>query len=145
MSRSSTRMNEAVAQAFSGGSRAPPGANEGNNIVRTVTNELDSARFDPLLVRAVAKNAATSLESVVAKADGLVRGLSFARMSLTPLVAGRVGPFGCYALGAHSHITASVEWAGCDVFVSLLDQVGEIDGRTRGERVYRHRAQHHRA
>lgn len=70
-------MSEAVAQAFSGGSRAPPGANEGNNIVRTVTNELDSARSDPLLVRAVAKNAATSLESVVTKADGLVgaRGL----------------------------------------------------------------------
>lgn len=67
-------MNEAVAQAFSGGSRAPPGANEGNNIVRNVTNELDSARFDPLLVRTVAKNATTSLESVVTKADGLVRG-----------------------------------------------------------------------
>lgn len=66
-------MNEAVAQAFSGGSRAPPGANEGNNIVRAVTNELDSARFDPLLVRAVAKNAATSLENVATKADGLVR------------------------------------------------------------------------
>ncbi|KAF8135797.1 hypothetical protein EV363DRAFT_1294575 [Boletus edulis] len=41
VSRSSTRMNEAVAHAFSGGSRALPGANEGNNIVRTVTNELD--------------------------------------------------------------------------------------------------------
>ncbi|KAH0827442.1 Golgi transport complex subunit 5-domain-containing protein [Lanmaoa asiatica] len=72
VSRSSTRMNEAVAQAFSGGSRAPPGANEGANIVRTVTNELDSARSDPLLVRTVAKNAATSLESVVTRADGLV-------------------------------------------------------------------------
>lgn len=66
-------MSEAVAQAFSGSSRVPPGANEGNNIVRTLTNELDSARSDPLLVRAVAKNAATSLESVVTKTDGLVR------------------------------------------------------------------------
>lgn len=73
VSRSSTRMNEAVAQAFSGGSRAPPGANEGINIVRAVTNELDSARFDPLLVRAVAKNAAASVENVATKADGLVR------------------------------------------------------------------------
>lgn len=73
VSRSSTRMNEAVAQAFSGGSRTPPSANEGNNIARTVTNELDSARFDPLLVRAVAKNAATSLESVTTRVDGLVR------------------------------------------------------------------------
>ena len=74
-------MNEAVAQAFSGGSRAPPATNEGNNIVRTVTNELDSARFDPLLVRVVAKNAAASLEAVVTKADGLVSGLPFPRMS----------------------------------------------------------------
>ncbi|KAF8441587.1 hypothetical protein L210DRAFT_3644853 [Boletus edulis BED1] len=41
VSRSPTRMNEAAAHAFSGGSRALPGANEGNNIVRTVTNELD--------------------------------------------------------------------------------------------------------
>lgn len=41
--------------------------------MRTVINELDSARFDPLLVRAVAKNAATSLESLATKADGLVR------------------------------------------------------------------------
>lgn len=72
VSRSSTRMNEAVAQAFSGGSRAPPGANEGINIVRAVTNELDSARFDPLLLRAVSKNAATSLENVATRADGLV-------------------------------------------------------------------------
>ncbi|KAG9316298.1 hypothetical protein JVU11DRAFT_2329 [Chiua virens] len=72
LSRSSTRMNEAVSQAFSGGSRVPPGTNEGNNIVRTVTNELDSARFDPLLVRAVAKNVATSLDNVAIKADGLI-------------------------------------------------------------------------
>ncbi|KIJ19018.1 hypothetical protein PAXINDRAFT_128297 [Paxillus involutus ATCC 200175] len=72
VSRSSTRLNEAVAQAFSGGSRAPPGANEAINIVWTVTNELDSARFDPLLVRAVARNAATSLEGILSKADGLI-------------------------------------------------------------------------
>ncbi|KAF8135793.1 Golgi transport complex subunit 5-domain-containing protein [Boletus edulis] len=72
VSRSSTRMNEAVAHAFSGGSRAPPGTNEGNNIMRTVINELDSARSDPLLVRVVAKSAATSLESVVTRADGLI-------------------------------------------------------------------------
>ncbi|KAF9245062.1 Golgi transport complex subunit 5-domain-containing protein [Melanogaster broomeanus] len=52
VSRSSTRLNEAVAQAFSGGSRAFPGANEGTHIV--------------------AKNTATSLESVASKADGLI-------------------------------------------------------------------------
>ncbi|KAG6333689.1 hypothetical protein ID866_5396 [Astraeus odoratus] len=72
LSRSSTRLNEMVAQAFSAGIRAPPGANEAIGIIRTVTNELDSARFDPLLVRAVAKNVATSLENVATKADTLI-------------------------------------------------------------------------
>ena len=138
-------MNEAVAQAFSGGSRAPPGANEGNNIVRAVTNELDSARFDPLLVRVVAKNAATSLESVATKVDALVRGLPFVRMSPMAFIAGCVRPFGCVALGPNGHCTTIAEWTGCDLFISLLDQVGEADGRTHGERVYHHRPQHNRA
>jgi hypothetical protein len=138
-------MNEAVAQAFSGGSRAPPGANEGNNIVRTVTNELDSARFDPLLVRAVAKNAATSLESMATKVDGLVRGLPFVRMSLMAFIAGCERPFGCVALGPNGHSTTIAKWTGCELSISLLDQVGETEGRTHGECVYRHWAQHNRA
>ncbi|KAG2028524.1 hypothetical protein BDR03DRAFT_1019686 [Suillus americanus] len=53
LSRSTTRLNEAVSQAFTGGSRAPPGANEGVAIARAVMNELDSPRFDPLLMLAV--------------------------------------------------------------------------------------------
>ncbi|KAL4074200.1 Golgi transport complex subunit 5-domain-containing protein [Scleroderma citrinum] len=72
LTRSSTRLNETVAQAFSAGARAPPGANDGIAIVRTVANELDSARFDPLLVRAVAKNAATTLEALATKVDSLI-------------------------------------------------------------------------
>lgn len=134
-------MNEAVAQAFSGGSRAPPSANEGNTIVRTVTNELDSARFDPLLVQAVAKNAATSLESVATRADGLVRSSPGVRMSLTSFIAGRVRPFVCVAVGSHGHPTTIAECAGCDLLVSLLDQVGEAHGRTHGKCVQHHRAQ----
>ncbi|KAJ7251785.1 Golgi transport complex subunit 5-domain-containing protein [Mycena haematopus] len=72
VSRSSNKLNEAVGQAFSGGSRSPPGMNEGVNIARTVANELDSARFDPLLVRAVAKNVGTSLDMLLSRADGLI-------------------------------------------------------------------------
>ncbi|KAF7375982.1 ACT domain-containing protein [Mycena sanguinolenta] len=71
VSRSSNKLNEAVGQAFSGGSRSPPGMNEGVNIARTVANELDSARFDPLLVRAVAKNVGNSLDMLLSRADGL--------------------------------------------------------------------------
>ena len=47
------------------------------SIVRTITNELDSARFDPLLARAVAKNAATSLEAMATKAASLACNFRF--------------------------------------------------------------------
>ncbi|KAJ6593688.1 Golgi transport complex subunit 5-domain-containing protein [Mycena capillaripes] len=72
VSRSSNKLNEAVAQAFSGGARSPPGMNEGVNIARTVANELDSARFDPLLVRSVAKNVGSSLDMLLSRVDGLI-------------------------------------------------------------------------
>ena len=61
--------------AFSTGGRIPPGATEGTNVARTVANELDAARFDPLLVKAVAKTIATCLDNILARVDGLVRGL----------------------------------------------------------------------
>ena len=73
LSRSSNKINEAIAQAFSGGIRAPPGYNEGINIARAVANELDSARFDPLLVKSVAKNVVSSLEMLLSRVDGMVR------------------------------------------------------------------------
>ncbi|KAJ7039234.1 Golgi transport complex subunit 5-domain-containing protein [Mycena alexandri] len=72
VSRSSNKLNEVVAQAFSGGARTPPGMNDGINIARTVANELDSARFDPLLVRSVAKNVGTSLDMLLSRLDGLI-------------------------------------------------------------------------
>ncbi|KAF8908809.1 Golgi transport complex subunit 5-domain-containing protein [Mucidula mucida] len=72
LTRSSSKLNESVGQAFSGGSRTPPGMNEGINTARTVANELDSARFDPLLVRAVAKNATSTLDMILSRSEGLV-------------------------------------------------------------------------
>ncbi|KAI0789088.1 hypothetical protein C8Q75DRAFT_807200, partial [Abortiporus biennis] len=72
LSRSSTRLNETVAQAFSGGVRTPPGTNEGTNISRTIANELDSAKFDPLLVRSVAQHVVTSLDMFLSRVDGMV-------------------------------------------------------------------------
>ena len=72
LSRSTNRMNEAVGSALAGGARTPPTVADGVNIARVITNELDSARFDPLLVRAVAKNATSSLELLVTRVDALV-------------------------------------------------------------------------
>ncbi|KAK0504962.1 Golgi transport complex subunit 5-domain-containing protein [Armillaria luteobubalina] len=80
LTRSSTKLNESVSQAFSGEVRTPPGMAQGINIARTVANELDSARFDPLLVKAVAKSATASIDMIVSRVDG---SLSRDRSSVT--------------------------------------------------------------
>ncbi|KAG8899762.1 hypothetical protein FRC00_000975 [Tulasnella sp. 408] len=72
LSRSSNRLTETVGSAMSGGMRAPPGMPEGVTLARTVLKELDSARFDPLLVKAVAKNAATALDLFLGRVDTLI-------------------------------------------------------------------------
>jgi len=72
LSRSSNKLNEVVGQAFSGGIRAPPGSSEGTNIARIVSNELDAARFDPLLVKAIAKVASSSVDMMLSRAESLV-------------------------------------------------------------------------
>ncbi|KAG2153694.1 Golgi transport complex subunit 5-domain-containing protein [Suillus bovinus] len=72
LSRSTTRLNEAISQAFAGGSRTPPGANEGVAIARAVMNELDSARFDPLLMLAVARNVGAALDGATMRAESLI-------------------------------------------------------------------------
>lgn len=53
----------------------PPGPSDGVSVARTMTNELDSARFDPLLVRTVARNAAKILDGFIQTLDGMVRRL----------------------------------------------------------------------
>jgi hypothetical protein len=68
-------MTEAVNSAlgsYLSGKGNPPGAGEGVAVARTVTNELDSARFDPLLVRTVARNAVKVLDHLISKVDGIV-------------------------------------------------------------------------
>ncbi|KAK7035254.1 hypothetical protein VNI00_012021 [Paramarasmius palmivorus] len=72
LARSTNKLTEAVGQAFSGGSRSPPGVTEAVNVTRTLTNELDAARFDPLLLRSVAKNVVSSLDMVISRVEGLV-------------------------------------------------------------------------
>ena len=72
LSRSTNRMNEAAGQAFAGGNRMPPGSSEGINLARTIVNELDSAKFDPLLVKAVAKSTVSCLELILSRVDGVV-------------------------------------------------------------------------
>ncbi|ESK92953.1 conserved oligomeric golgi complex subunit 5-like [Moniliophthora roreri MCA 2997] len=73
LARSTNRLIEAVGQAFAGTTRgSPPGATEAVNLTRTLANELDAARFDPLLLRSVAKNVASSLDTVLSRIEGSV-------------------------------------------------------------------------
>ncbi|OCF41801.1 hypothetical protein I317_04407 [Kwoniella heveanensis CBS 569] len=75
LSRSTTRMNDAVSSALSQYLSArgnPPGPGEGVGIARIITNELDSARFDPLLVRTVARNASKVLDAFVKRVDAML-------------------------------------------------------------------------
>ena len=75
LSRSTNKVNESVGPVFSTGGRIPPGATEGTNLARTVVNELDAARFDPLLVKSVARSIATCLDNILTRVEGLVRDL----------------------------------------------------------------------
>ena len=49
---------------------------EGLSIARAIANELDAAKFDPLLVKAVAKNVQSSLDMLLTRTDPLVGLLS---------------------------------------------------------------------
>ncbi|WWC66324.1 uncharacterized protein I206_100225 [Kwoniella pini CBS 10737] len=75
LSRSTTRMNDSISSALSSYLSArgnPPGPGDGVSIARTITNELDSARFDPLLVRTVARNAGKVLDGFVKRVDAML-------------------------------------------------------------------------
>lgn len=80
LQRSANRLNEVVAQSLSGGARTPPGSTEGVNIARTAVNELDAARFDPLLVKGVAQNVKLALETFLSRLDGIVSCLMIRRL-----------------------------------------------------------------
>ncbi|OCB86824.1 hypothetical protein A7U60_g5997 [Sanghuangporus baumii] len=72
LQRVANRLNETVAQSVAGGARAPPAMGEGLSIARTAANELDAAKFDPLLVKAVAKNVQSSLDLLLSRLDLLI-------------------------------------------------------------------------
>ena len=90
--------------AFSNGSRIAPGATEGTNAARTVANELDAARFDPVLVKAVARSTATCLDSILSRVDGMVRGLwDIEAVFLTPIDRFQGTDLPCQFLGQWLH------------------------------------------
>ncbi|KAL5528268.1 hypothetical protein ACEPAF_7404 [Sanghuangporus sanghuang] len=72
LQRVANRLNETVTQSVAGGARAPPAMGEGLSIARTAANELDAAKFDPLLVKAVAKNVQSSLDLLLSRLDLLI-------------------------------------------------------------------------
>ncbi|BGP09947.1 hypothetical protein JCM10049v2_005825 [Rhodotorula toruloides] len=95
LTRSTNRLTEAVSSAFSisssltssFSSRPPamPTANEGLTTARAIVNELDAARFDPLLAKAIAKGASRAIEAFVARAEALIAHDHAATSLLGPL------------------------------------------------------------
>ncbi|CEQ40042.1 SPOSA6832_01618, partial [Sporobolomyces salmonicolor] len=95
LTRSTNRLNEAVSSAFSVSSslassfssRPPsvPTANEGLAAARAVVNELDAARFDPLLVKAVATGANRAVDVFVQRTESLIAHDHSATSLLGPL------------------------------------------------------------
>lgn len=74
LSRVTARLNEAAASALANVSRgSPPGAADGVTLARAYANELDAARFDPLLVRAVARVVGNAVDSLSTRVEGLVQ------------------------------------------------------------------------
>jgi hypothetical protein len=72
-------MNEATGTAVAGGLRSPPGASEGTSAARVLSNELDSARFDPVLIKSIANAFNKAVDIFVDRIDLIVR------VSLVPL------------------------------------------------------------
>ena len=120
-----------MAQAFTNGARSPPGMTEGINIARTVVNDLDSARFDPLLVKAVAKNASSSLELMLQRADGLVSLPCIMQHADTYKSLGCERPF----CGHHDRTVCNSwsdgKWPTRDLFISLLVSTRKVRRRPR--------------
>ncbi|GAA5902669.1 uncharacterized protein JCM6883_007203 [Sporobolomyces salmoneus] len=73
---SSTAVSSSLTSSFTSSSRAsivvPPTANEGLGLARAIVNELDAARFDPILVKSVAKGAGRAVETFIQRAEGLI-------------------------------------------------------------------------
>lgn len=82
LTRSTNRLNESVSSSFSVSSSlsssfsskpaSAPAANEGMTAARAIVNELDAARFDPLLVRAVSKGTARAMALYIQKVEAMV-------------------------------------------------------------------------
>jgi hypothetical protein len=80
LSRASTRMTDSINSAFGGGYKQPPASREGDSVARVMLNEMDAARFDPLLGRSMARLLGKAIDAITGKVDGLV---SFQRLAPT--------------------------------------------------------------
>lgn len=71
-SRSGNRMAEAVSAAMARCSQPGQGAVEGVNVARALGNELDAARFDPLLFKGIARKVNDAGTTFVSRIDSSV-------------------------------------------------------------------------
>jgi hypothetical protein len=96
-----------------------------------VANDLDSARFDPVLVRAVARSMTGGLEIMLGRVDNLVCDDFLIAESIHLLVE-CARPVSDQPTGTHSDTTANCQWSAGVVFIPMLVQASEAGRRTLG-------------
>lgn len=117
LARSSNKITEAVGQTYSGGARAPSGSSEGINVARIVVNEMDAARFDPLLVKAVAKNTATCLDNILNRLES-----SVSRMSYCPFL----GNSHFFSVGFEGEVVNQSDWTHGNATTDCQRKFGQL-------------------
>lgn len=98
---------------------------EGITIGRAVANELDAAKFDPLLSKAVAKGMVTSLEHMISRWSNLVsftiNEMDFGGLRLSvSLYIGCMGPDCCIVERTDCHPSAGIERSAGFVSIPML-------------------------
>lgn len=72
LARSASRITDVINASFNTNNRTPPAAKEGEQVSRVIANEMDSARFDPLLSRSMARVVVKALDAVREKVESMV-------------------------------------------------------------------------
>lgn len=97
---------------------------EGLSIARAATNELDAAKFDPLLIKSVAKNVQTSLDMLLSRLDPLVGRFVILHIAVvsSAIRVDCARQVGYKPSGASQHSSANSKCTSCNLSVSLCNK-----------------------
>lgn len=160
LTRATNRLNESISSAFSLASSSSsnplslpasftsssrgttiPTGNEGQTTARLIVNELDKVRFDPLLVKAVARSLVRGVDVFVTRCQGLVSHFDHINDDMGILIqSGRVdyiGLHGHFNPRAISYTSATYKCLDSQRSVSLTTTIKSCSPRVwRGSKGY---------